>query len=251
MYDGFDNPIGPDPAGARVWPANWLDVNPIGTQYELGYHTGADLNLPGDGDAHAPVYAVAGGTVIYAQVAPGTWGNLIVIEHAMPDGAVFSRYGHVENLQVSRGQAVKRGQVISHVGNAFDRWAFHLHFDISTHPTRLRQEPYDWSAWSREQVLSIYTDPKAYIAAHRPPAFPPNALWVTAKAGLRLRRTPGLDGTIMRVVPYGTPVQTGMIWTNPHEDILWTETTLLTGEIGWMAIREGDNLYLSRQKPQE
>jgi murein DD-endopeptidase MepM/ murein hydrolase activator NlpD len=246
-FDGFDSPVGTlaERADARVWPGNWVDVNPIGTKYALGHHTGSDLNLPGDGDAHAGVYAVAAGKVIYAQNAPGSWGNLIVIEHNTPEGVVFSRYGHVESMRVQQDQEVTRGQQICQVGNAFGRWAFHLHFDISTHPTRLREEPYDWSAWSLEQVRSIYTDPRAYIDNHRAKPVPDNALWVVAPAGLNLRAVPA--GTILKTVPFGTPVVTGMIWVEGA--ILWAEATLPTGEIGWLAVREGSDLYLSRERP--
>lgn len=247
LYDGFDNPVGTpaERTGAQVWPAGWIDVNPHGTKYSLGWHTGADLNMYEDRDAHAGVFAVAAGKVIYAQVAPSTWGNLIVIEHNTPEGIVFSRYGHVENMQVQRGQVVTRGQQICNVGNAFGRWAFHLHFDISTHPTRLRDEPYDWSAWSLDQMKAIYVEPRAYIESHRAKPVPDNALWVVAPAGLNLRAVPA--GAILKTVPFGTPVVTGMIWI--AGEILWTEATLPTGEIGWLAVREGNDLYLSKERP--
>lgn len=244
MIDGFDSPVGTpvERASAQVWPGAWIDVNPYLTRYELGFHTGADLNLPGDGDAHTTIHAVSAGVVIYAQRAPGSnWGNLIVIRH---DGPVFSRYGHVEGICVKRGESVTRGQPIAQVGNAYGRWAFHLHFDISTHPTRLNQEPYDWSANTAEQVRSIYVDPRAFILAHRPVALT-NISYVCAPAGLNLRAVPA--GAILKAIPCGTPVETGAI--RVENTILWAEARLPTGEQGWVAVREGDQLYLSRQQP--
>ncbi|MCC7448389.1 MAG: M23 family metallopeptidase [Anaerolineae bacterium] len=248
MYDGFDAPVGTatERASAQLWPGQWVDVNPFLTRYDLGYHTGADLNLPADRDAHASVYAVANGTVIYAQVAPGTWGNLIVIQHETSEGAIYSRYGHVEGIAVKKGQAVTRGQPICQVGNAFGRWAYHLHFDISHHPDRLLRVPDDWSASSAAQVKSIYTDPKAYIQAHRPASLN-NTCWVIAPAGLNLRAVPA--GAILRPIPCGTPVETGAIRVTGS--ILWTEAKLATGERGWLAVREGNDLYLSPVQPKD
>ncbi len=242
MIDGFDSPVGtPDErAGAQVWPGAWIDVNPIFTRYELGFHTGADLNLPGDADAHTTIHAVSAGAIVFAQRVMGNWGNLIVIKHA---GPVYSRYGHVENICVKRGESVVRGQPIAQVGNAYGRWAFHLHFDISTHPTRLNQEPYDWSANTEAQVRSIYVDPREFILSHRPIIAPPNALWVIAPSGLNLRNTPA--GAIIRTVPCDTPVTTGRMQV--YGDIVWVETQLPTGEQGWLAAREGSDLYLARQ----
>jgi hypothetical protein len=63
IADGFDAPIGSpqERAGAQVWPGAWFDATPYGTHYDAtgrpAIHTGADLNLPNDQDALAPVYA--------------------------------------------------------------------------------------------------------------------------------------------------------------------------------------------------
>jgi murein DD-endopeptidase MepM/ murein hydrolase activator NlpD len=95
---------------------------------------------------------------------------VIVIDHGtLPDGRhVYARYAHLEDLQVQAGDTVARGQKIAQVGQ-FAPGNYHLHFDIST-TTRLRDKPADWPGFSLERVEADYTDPKAFIKAHRPPA---------------------------------------------------------------------------------
>lgn len=96
-------------------------------------HVGADVawHRPG-----APVYAVAAGVVRVSEgpefssvkrkrTAPNTaasktlhWGNLIVIEHRLPDGEYFTTiYGHLNTKRfVQQGDIVAAGQQIGTVG---------------------------------------------------------------------------------------------------------------------------------------
>lgn len=173
--DGFDSPVGDEAErrGDKLPPGKWLDANPYGTFYNVtptrqAFHTGADLNLPEDRDARAPVYAVANGTVTYARKGGGTWGNLIVIRHDMPDGsAVYSRSAHVETMLVQEGQAVRRGEQIATIGNAFGQFPFHLHFDVSLSDT-LRKNPEAWPGTDEAQLKRDYVNPLAFIRSNRP-----------------------------------------------------------------------------------
>ena len=184
---GFDSPVGTaaERAGQTVWPAAWVDVNPIGHRYSQGYHTGADLNMRNNQDAHAPVYAAADGVVTTAGRLAGAWGNVIVIDHgALPGGPegpvsaqggeslgplgrpVYARYAHLENLLVNVGDAVTRGQKIAQVGQ-YAPGNYHLHFDICVN-TLLRDRPADWPAFNLDRVTAKYTDPRAFVRDHRP-----------------------------------------------------------------------------------
>jgi murein DD-endopeptidase MepM/ murein hydrolase activator NlpD len=173
---GFDAPIGTEEerAGPQVWPGRWQDANPYLTKYDLGYHTGSDLNLnfPSHNlDKGKPVFAAADGEVIFAKITTGTWRGLIVIRHApLPNGTpVYSRYGHVENIQVSIGDAVTRGQQISTVGLFGDaaKQNYHLHFDISTTDI-LETHPTNWPGEAINAVRTHYVDPRKFIEDHRP-----------------------------------------------------------------------------------
>ncbi len=120
-----------------------------------GYHPGEDWNLacPNGGgkcDLGEPVYTVADGLVTYAQKYPGEdIGDAIVIEHQLPgeenlskyifpntifpaadnpiSRMVESGYLHLQNLQVTKGQVVKKGDMIAKIG--FEK-SPHLHFEI-------------------------------------------------------------------------------------------------------------------------
>jgi murein DD-endopeptidase MepM/ murein hydrolase activator NlpD len=174
--DGFDQPVGTatERASSQVWGGKWLDASPFGQLYFIGtpseaYHTGADLNLPADADARAPVYSTASGTVTFAARMP-IWGNLIIIKHDPLPGSgmvMYSRYGHVNTIGVQVGQRVARGQQIGTIGNAFGRYAYHLHFDLSP-TTILEQKPEHWPGKNREALLKNYVDPRDFIATHRP-----------------------------------------------------------------------------------
>lgn len=173
---GFDPPIGTEEerASPQVWPGHWQDANPYLTKYDLGYHTGSDLNLnfPHHNlDKGQPVFAIADGEVVFAKVTSGTWRGLIVIQHApLPNGKpVFSRYGHVENIAVSIGDPVTRGMQIATVGLFGDpaEQNYHLHFDIST--TQLMgTHPTNWPGEDIDAVRANYIDPRRFIEDHRP-----------------------------------------------------------------------------------
>ncbi|HLU09742.1 MAG TPA: M23 family metallopeptidase, partial [Oceanobacillus sp.] len=174
--DGYDPPIGTvaERRSAQVWPGKWLDASPFGRLYFVGtpseaYHTGADLNLPSDADAHTPVYSAASGVVVFAARLP-TWGNVIIIRHdPLPNSGMvmYGRYAHVEDMIVTVGQRVTRGQQIAKVGNAFGRWAYHLHFDLS--PTNvLELDPGHWPKKDRDALFRNYVDPREFILANRP-----------------------------------------------------------------------------------
>ena len=148
-----------------VWNGAWFDFNPYLSWYSLGYHTGADLNLPGSSDADKgkPIYCVADGTVIYAGPA-GSWGNIVVIEHpdalvSLPDGTsqrqvVYTRYGHVEDrILVKKGQAVSRGENIASIGlPAGQVTGWHLHFDVC-YSGLLKSRPAHWPDMTKIRLL--------------------------------------------------------------------------------------------------
>jgi murein DD-endopeptidase MepM/ murein hydrolase activator NlpD len=84
-------------------------------------HTGLDFRS-GTGD---PVRATANGTVETAGWNGG-YGKMIEIDH----GNGFStRYGHLSEIEVKSGQAVKVGQIIGRVGSTGRSTGPHLHYE--------------------------------------------------------------------------------------------------------------------------
>ena len=141
VADGFDSPVGTaqERAGNQVWPSGWRDASPYARLYFVGtpreaYHTGADLNYGSPyADRGMPVYSPASGVVVY-QANLSVWGNVTVIRHdplKSPTGKVmWTRYGHMQNLQIKVGDRVKRGEMIGEIGDAGGRYVPHLHYDI-------------------------------------------------------------------------------------------------------------------------
>ena len=86
------------------------------------YHSGIDLAA----DSAAPIRAIAGGHVIYAD-PHGGYGKLVVIKHK---NGLTSHYGHCNEILVQPGQAVLAGQLIGRVGKTGTATGNHLHLEI-------------------------------------------------------------------------------------------------------------------------
>jgi murein hydrolase activator len=89
----------------------------------------------------APVHAVSGGRVIYADWLAGL-GLLIIIDHG--DG-YMSLYGHNDRLYESVGQRVTAGQTIAQAGDSGGSARPELYFEI-----RREGKPLDPRSWLRQ-----------------------------------------------------------------------------------------------------
>ena len=85
-------------------------------------HTGIDIGC----NMYAPIYAAEAGTVILAEEYGG-YGNAIVIDHG---NGLTTLYGHNEELYVSVGQQVSRGETIAGAGSTGWSTGPHLHFEV-------------------------------------------------------------------------------------------------------------------------
>jgi len=100
----------------------------------LAFHKGLDLAVP----KGTPVHAPAEGRVIRAGRYHG-YGLLVEIDHG---NGIHTRYGHNSRLAVRPGQMVRRGQVISYVGQTGRASAPHLHYEVLLHGRAVNPEPY-------------------------------------------------------------------------------------------------------------
>ena len=98
-------------------------IHPVTGQYK--FHSGVDLAGP----QGTPIVAVRDGTVTMAKTGyNGGNGNYVTINHG--DGFSTSYLHMLENLQVSKGQKVKAGQIIGYMGSTGMSTGPHLHFTI-------------------------------------------------------------------------------------------------------------------------
>lgn len=172
VVDGFDYPVGP--RDADPWETYKMSYGVCDEEYyrlmNKTWHPGEDWNGKGGGDTDKgdPIYAIAHGVVATAAYYPVSWGNTVLVRHALPDGStVWSQYTHLDAMQVAEGDLVMRGDPVGTMGKgAGDKWIAHLHFEI-----RIADLPADnWSPMVRdkEKVLEHYAVAKDFIAERRP-----------------------------------------------------------------------------------
>lgn len=86
-------------------------------------HWGLDL-ISQQGD---PVFVSADGVVKYVDHSSKGLGNVVAIDHG---NGYQTRYAHLENTRVSKGQKVSRGKQIGQVGMSGNSFAPHLHYEV-------------------------------------------------------------------------------------------------------------------------
>ena len=100
-------------------------------------HEGLDIaNAPG-----TSILATADGVITYADTRSG-YGQLVVIDHGY---GLETWYGHNRKILVTRGQKIRRGELISQLGTSGRSTGPHLHYEV-----RVRGTPVDPLAYILE-----------------------------------------------------------------------------------------------------
>ena len=95
-------------------------------------HTGLDLRVP----FGEPIKAAnAGRVVLAADLYMG--GMTVIIDHGL---GVFSSYGHMSKLLVTRGESVKKGQTVGLCGSTGRSTGPHLHWSVRVLDARVDPE---------------------------------------------------------------------------------------------------------------
>jgi murein DD-endopeptidase MepM/ murein hydrolase activator NlpD len=107
-------------------------------------HLGIDLAST----AHSPVPAANSGRVAFAEEL-GIYGKTVIIDHGF---GVFSLYGHLSRMQVTRDQMVSKGEIIGLTGSTGLAGGDHLHFSMLIHETFVN--PVEWwdPAWIKHNI---------------------------------------------------------------------------------------------------
>ena len=130
IADSFAYPISKNEyvTEAKDKKDDWYNALNFGENNHLGEDW--NKNSGGNTDCGEPVYAVANGTIVYAQNAGSGWGNVLIIEHTSPNGKkVESLYGHLLEILKKSGE-VKKCEQIAKVGNADGKYLCHLHLEL-------------------------------------------------------------------------------------------------------------------------
>jgi hypothetical protein len=222
--------------------------------------------------------------VRFAQLVSKTsWGHLVVINHGIVNGKpLFSRYGHVEDIVVNKGQPVKVGDPIAKVGNQFGVFPYHLHFDISA-TDQLDKAPTYWPGLDLQGTKHHFVNPRDWLrenfnkSAEKLPdgasasggtntggsgttserekvedRKPVPTWYVIDPNGAQVYKNPSLTAEKSGMLPRGAKVSINLEEGRKDAELTWGP--ILGGEFngGWVAIRKNDGTksYLSTNPPQ-
>ena len=102
-----------------------------------------------------PIYATADGTIEKAEVRFSGYGKMVEINHGF---GYRTRYAHMHDFSVRKGQQVKRGDLIGYVGNTGLSTAPHLHYEVFINDQRVDPVHYffnDLTAAEYEKILEL------------------------------------------------------------------------------------------------
>ncbi|MVN85267.1 peptidoglycan DD-metalloendopeptidase family protein [Deinococcus sp. HMF7620] len=135
----------------------------------VGFHTGWDFNWgSGSDDRGMTIYAIADGRVEFAGV--GGLGRQIAIYH--PQLGLYSRYGHLESIDIEPGKTVRAGSPIGKLGGSgksggvlkTNMWLPHLHLELlkpnkGTGKRSVEELRDFWGGGNLKSVLENFEDP--------------------------------------------------------------------------------------------
>lgn len=134
---GYNNTYNPGKLN-WYWPTTTPYMIMSGFEWRWGsHHDGIDISGCGSG---SPIYSSTNGVVVDSNTGcankgwPGSqcggeFGNYVKI--LTTDGTYNIIYGHMlQNIEVSTGDTVTRGQLIGHMGSSGSSTGTHLHFEI-------------------------------------------------------------------------------------------------------------------------
>lgn len=112
------------------------------------FHNGLDI-IAQSGE---PVLATADGTVTAASRSSRGQGNIVEISH---DGGYLTRYEHLSQISVSKGQKIRRGQKIGAVGMSGQAFAPHLHYEVLADTIYLNPINYIFASVTPEEYSNM------------------------------------------------------------------------------------------------
>ena len=135
-----------DAAAENSIPSGWplesrivsTEFNPTGDKSisDGRKHKGMDISTRSQ---IIPIYATATGTVVNANYHH-SYGNQVIIDHG---NGFTTLYAHCDELMVSAGDTVKKGDQIATTGNTGMSTGIHLHYEI--------------------QLNGVYQNPRDYL----------------------------------------------------------------------------------------
>jgi len=150
-----------DVSREKLWDGSWLRLKnsaPMaryadhrrylynGSLVDEQDHMGIDLASL----ENSPVEAENSGRILFAE-RNGIYGNMVVIDHGQ---GIASLYGHLSDILVTKGQDVKKGDIIGHTGQTGLAGGDHLHVSMLVHGVFVN--PIEWwdDHWIQDNITS-------------------------------------------------------------------------------------------------
>lgn len=114
-------PIGKLSRRIKLYSGYGMRIHPIHKIKKM--HYGIDFTAP----KGTPIYATGNGRIHKVTKSRSGYGNRVVIDHSY---GYKTMYAHMKDINVKRGQKVKKGDVIGTVGNTGTSTAPHLHYEV-------------------------------------------------------------------------------------------------------------------------
>jgi murein DD-endopeptidase MepM/ murein hydrolase activator NlpD len=109
--------------GKFRWPARGQVITGFAKTENGKRNDGIDISMP----TGTPIKAAENGVVIYSGDGLKEYGKTVLIRH---DDGLVTVYAHADQLQVTRGDKVARGQVIASSGMTGVAKTPRLHFEV-------------------------------------------------------------------------------------------------------------------------
>ena len=122
-------------SGGFRWPARGRVITGFGPKPTGQQNDGINLAVP----EGTPIKASEDGVVAYAGNELKGYGNLVLVRHS---NGYVTAYAHASELNVKRGETVKRGQVIGKSGQTGNVTSPQLHFEIRKGATPVDPMPH-------------------------------------------------------------------------------------------------------------
>jgi murein DD-endopeptidase MepM/ murein hydrolase activator NlpD len=122
------------PTGWPVDPRVATVSSSFGDRRGGSWHQGIDLSAP----KGTPVWATADGKVVVAE-RDGAYGRTVLVDHG---NGYATRYAHLRRIKVSRGERVRRGDIVGTVGESGRASGSHLHYEVRRGGTPVDPRPF-------------------------------------------------------------------------------------------------------------
>ena len=141
------------------YPVNYIAIT---NYFKKGVHNGIDLGWNSKhGGKNQPIYAAGDGKVVslkdYDQTGK-SWGNYVKIYLGKIDNKkAYILVAHLKNgIKVKKGQKVKQGDLLGHMGNTGKAAGNHCHYEfyLGGASTSYRVDPEKYTYVYSDQVVS-------------------------------------------------------------------------------------------------